>query len=236
MAPPYRPSARKRSTAAIRIQHAWRRRRKYKKYSSSKYSHLGGKYNRAQGGGIYSFKRVELTTAETVVTNPLVSVNPGFIGAAYSFQLSDVSDAATFPLLFDQYKLAGVSLQVLPYVNTYNAPSIQPQVIMSTDFDDANVPDSAEKMLNRKGTDLKPFSRRVTRYIKPKILSNIYKTALTNSYKPTTGFLDLTNPLGTSGDVPHYGIKLGFLAAPAQTITYILKRTYFLQFKEPVVR
>jgi len=219
----------RKSAAATRIQRAWRSR---KARTSTK------KLRSYTSGFMHNFKRVEVSTNQSITTNAITDPNPGFFGIGYQFQLDDVQDYTAFPNLFDSYKIAGVSFEIIPVRNSYSAPNVMPQIMIATDYDDAVAPVNMEKMLCRAGCRATSFSRKVNKYFAPRVSSNIYNPvpAVTNGFAPKRTWLDLTSPGGSSVTVPHYGIKLGFQADPGQNIQFHLKKTYYLKFKEPVVR
>lgn len=212
---------RSRASAASTIQKKWRSRktnRKLRSYTS---------------GNLHSFRRVEFKANQSITTD----VN-GFGALAYDFQLQDISDYLAFPALFDQYKLHAVSVELIPLNNTYPLPNVQPQIGSSTDFDDSTPPTSMEKLLCRTGSKMRPFHRKVSTYLRPKVASVIDNPlpATTYGFQPKYTWLDLTSPVGSTAMVPHYGYKIAFQASAFQEIVYHQKVTYYMKFKEPVVR
>lgn len=223
MAYPYKPSSRKRNTAASRIQRAWRRRPRKARATSIK-------LRKFTSGNYHNFHRTEWKANQAITCD---GVGLGAIGL--SFQLVDITDYLSFNPLFDAFKLRGVQVQVIPLVNVYNQDSTQvnlPQVVMAIDYDDSLAPSSVEKLLCRMGATMKPFSRAISKYVRPKLSGVVYSSGVAADYKQTKGWLDL--PAGN--DVPHYGLKIAFQGRPAQVIDYHIKFKYYLTFKEPIVR
>jgi len=222
---PFKPSSRKRASAAIRIQSAWRRRRRARKMratTSTVRSMLRG--NR------HNFRRAEWKSNESVTCDALT----GFAGVAYEFKLDQISDYLNFNPLFDAFKISAVAVDLIPLNNTYPLPSIQPQIAMAVDFDDATAPTAMEKLLNRKNAKLRPFHRKVTKYVKPKVSSLVYSSGVAQDYKQSSqpNWIDLPD----GANVSHYGVKVCFQGTPNQVINFHRRVTYYLTFKEPIVR
>ncbi len=215
------PISRQRS-AATRIQRAWRARRKPKATSRTVRSMLRG--NR------HNFHRAEWSSNNTVTCDALT----GFAGLAFEFKLDQISDYLNFNPLFDAFKISAVSVELIPLNNDYNLPNIQPQIAMAVDFDDATAPTGMEKLLNRKNAKLRPFNRKVTKYVRPKVSSLVYSSGVAQDYKQSSqpNWIDLPD----GANVSHYGVKVAFQGAQNQEIKYHQRIKYYLTFKEPIVR
>lgn len=218
---------RRRARAVTTIARAWRNR-KARRTRNPRAMRTAGQ--------TYSFKRVEMTTNDSVTTASIGSTNPGFVGLAFDFHLDQIQDMLAFPALFDSYKIQSVHLEIIPLRNSYGAPNAMPQVATCYDYDDSTLPVNMEKLLCRDGAYSTSFARKVSRFVKPKVASTIFSSALASGYHARTAWLDLSSPVGNSATIPHFGIKVGFLATPGQVISFHLKKTYHLLFKEPVVR
>lgn len=181
-------------------------------------------------GNLHNFKRVEFLSNQEITTDTLVQPNPGFAGLGFDFALRQITDHLNLTKIFDCYRILRVKIKITPVRNSFAAPNFMPQVCMARDFDDADAPVNAERMLCRSKSYLAPFSRSISMTIRPNISSEVYQTAVSSGYKQTTGWLDCVD-----ANVPHYGVKVGFVASPGQTITFHTQTEYTLGFKQPVV-
>lgn len=218
----YRGGTYPRSTAATMIQRSWRRRRGARK--STVVAMLRG--NR------HNFHRAEWYANESITTDL-----QGFAGLAYEFRLDQITDYLNFNPLFDAFKISAVSVELIPVANQY-APGVPvlslPQVACAVDFDDATAPIGVEKLLNRKNAKLRPFTSRISKYIRPKVSSLVYSAGVAQDYKQASqpNWIDLPDGVNVS----HYGIKFVFQAEAGQEIRYHRRVKYYLTFKEPIVR
>lgn len=195
------------------------------------------RYNRKQtaltrkfvSGNLHNFHRAEWQSNQTVTCDA-----NGFAGLGIEFRLDQISDYLSFQNLFDAFRISAVTLEIIPLNNDYNLPNIQPQVVMAVDRDDSNTPTSMEKLLCRKYAKLRPFNRKVTKYVKPNVASSVYSAGVAQDYKQSMqpNWLDLPD----GNNVAHYGVKVGFQATPLQDIDYHIRTKFYLQFKEPIVR
>jgi len=180
-----------------------------------------------KNGNLHNFKRVEFSTGLVATTDAT-----GFAGLSYEFSLDQITDYLNIAQLFDSFKILKVICKLTPYRNSFDAPNVMPQVVMGKDYDDSNAPTSAEKLLCRHGAFLSPFSKSQSISLRPKISGQVYSGGIASNYKQTKGWLDLP----ASASTPHYGVKCGFVASPLQQINFHLSHTYYLAFKQPVVR
>lgn len=183
---------------------------------------------RRLAGNLHNFKRVEYESNINVTTD---AVTGQYFGAQ-EFKLSDLSDYNCFTELFDTYRILGVNFQMIPITNAYTSASQLVQYILAADYDDASVPTSIEKMLNRAGSKLRQFTKPTSKYIKPAIATTVYDPGIVSSYgQKRNMWLD-----SQDANIPHFGIKWAFQGSPGQSITYQLKVTYYVQFKQPLQR
>lgn len=151
-------------------------------------------------------------------TSPsVVSIGDGTItqfNNNHVFTLGAVVNATEFQQLFDQYRIdkvvvtyqlvnnpdANNSLNSLTLVNQSNW---YPTVWSVADYDD-NAATNISEMKERIGVKnriLKP-NQKMKFVVKPKVLVQTYRTAVSSGYAPKSLFVDMTNQ-----DVPHYGLK-----------------------------
>lgn len=179
---------------------------------------------------VHMFKRTAYLGTVTASISALGVATP--VANAYSFQLNQLPSVGDFGNLFDQYKITGVKLTLTPALsegilsplnNTATALGYS-KVHSVIDYDDSQAPTSEDLLLeygSLKSTA--PFQTH-TRFIKPKVLHEIYRSAISTSYAPKSGtYLDMNNT-----DVPHYGLKVWISApnTPAGTAASIAYKVY----------
>jgi len=137
-----------------------------------------------------------------------VAYNPYL--AANTFTFNQLPNATEFGVLFDQYKITFIKLKfylsVDPGAQTA-ATAIYPRMWWAVDNDDSSGPASLNELREHGDvkTEILHPDRPVEVTIKPAVLSNVYRTAITSSYVPQWGqFVDMA-----AQDVPHYGLKYG---------------------------
>lgn len=187
---------------------------------------------------IHRFKRTAYLGTATASISALGVPTP--IQNAYTFSLNQLPNASEFGVLFDQYKITGVKLTFTPALNdgilsplNGTATALGYSRVHSViDYDDSTAPSSEDQMLeygSHKSTA--PFVTH-SRYIKPKVLHEIYRSGVATAYAPRSGtYLDMVN-----NDVPHYGIKV-WVSAPnttagtANSIAYKVYQTMYFTCK-----
>lgn len=212
-----------------------RRRPVNRKRKMPKRSRFGNKKLARQ---VHSFKRTAYLGTATATISAGGIATP--IANAHSFQLNQLPGVTEFSNLFDQYKITGAKITYTP---TASEGIINPAVNSSAalgysrvhsviDYDDSNAPASEDALLeygSHKSTA--PFQTH-SRFIKPKVLHEIYRSLATTAYAPKgSTYLDMTNV-----DVPHYGLKV-WVSAPntffgtANTISYKMYMTLYFTCK-----
>lgn len=187
---------------------------------------------------VHMFKRTAYLGTYTAQISAAGIATP--IATAHTFQLNQLPGVTDFTSLFDQYKITGVKLQYTP---TASEGIINPAANASAalgysrvhsviDYDDATAPPSEDALLeygSHKSTA--PFQTH-TRFIKPKMLQEVWNGAGGSAYAPKgSQYLDMTYT-----SVPHYGLKV-WVSAPntffgtANTISYKVYATYYFTCK-----
>lgn len=187
---------------------------------------------------VHVFKRTAYLGTITASISTLGVPSP--VANAYTFTLNQLSGVSDFTSLFDQYKITGAKLQLTPTLNLgQNSPFFGTSFTLGysrvhsvIDYDDNNAPASEDALLeygSHKSTA--PFQTH-SRYIKPKVLHEIYRSSVTTAYAPKSStYLDMNNT-----DVPHYGIKV-WISAPneplgtAGQISYKVYQTLYFTCK-----
>lgn len=187
---------------------------------------------------VHVFKRSAYLGTQTASISAVGGPTP--IAVSYAMALNQMPNFSEFTTLFDQYKITGAKLSFTPTVNmgVLNPAATQTAVLGYSkvhsiiDYDDAAVPVSEDSLLeygSLKSTA--PFATH-SRFIKPKVLHEIYRSALTTAYAPRAStYLDMSN-----ADVPHYGLKF-WVSAPnspigvANSISYKVYLTLYFTCK-----
>lgn len=134
--------------------------------------------------------------------------NPFLIAATFSFdQLPNYAD---FTSLFDRFKINFIKLYVYLKIDPSAqaaATAAYPKLYWTKDYDDSSAPATLNEMREHKTCKVKVLNpnRPVIITLRPAILSEVYRTAVTYSYSPKwKQWIDCATP-----NVPHYGLKIG---------------------------
>lgn len=163
-----------------------------------------GRLPRRINNDLHHFKRtVELTSIQCAVAS---NVSIDTLGAM-QFTLSQLPGVSEFTTLFDMYKINGIKLSFVPAQTgaDTNDPSkfmYMPDFWTVIDYDDANTP-TKNDMLQCTGLRMTRGNRTHSRYIKPAVSAEVYRSLTNSSYAPKwRQWLDMADT-----GVPHYGIK-----------------------------
>lgn len=182
-----------------------RRGRKYmKKRPVRGYKRGMNKISRA----IHSFKRtVNLGTALTQISNVGTTTN---YSNGFNFRLNQIPNYTEYQSLYDQYKMTGVSFKIMPkWTNPGNGSNSNTvagvgQIITVIDYDDSLSPLTRDELLEFQTAKVSSCNRQHVRYIKPKILGMVYRTATTQGLSVIPSkYLDMG-----LADLPHFGLKV----------------------------
>lgn len=143
------------------------------------------------------------------------------------FTLNALAQATTFQALYDQYQIKGVKCSLIPRGNVdgVSQPFSTPTFSI-IDYDGsfpATIPEMNEyqNVKMKRGTDVHK------RYLVPAILNELYSSPTSTAYGTRKNqWIDCANPA-----VPHYGLAFGVSPTPAQAISWDLKVTYYVAFK-----
>lgn len=162
-----------------------------------------------------------------------IQLTPGLVatGAAYTFTLSGLPSASDFTALYDQYMIKGVKISLIPKHSEVIASSsvTQGNVHSVIDYDDSNTPPDLDTLLQYQNYKSTRMNLTHTRYFKPKVLHEIYRSSVSTGYAPKSNtWLDIA-----ANTIPHYGIKFWFDALPlgSATLYYDVKCTMYLAMK-----
>lgn len=145
----------------------------------------------------------------------------------YSFSLADCQQYATFDALFDQYRLKKVVFKIVPLQNVVDALNVSTEGLASViDYDGSGPTTYTAATTYQTFKETQPM-RRHTRVLYPKMLRQVYQSALSTGYEVTTGrFLDTLQP-----DIPHYGVTVIFPGGTSTNQKWKVICKYYLEFK-----
>lgn len=203
---------------------------------------VGRKMMRRRGAirrQVHKFKRQAfLGTYTASNTSSGLSVVP--IQKAFSFQLTDLPNYTEFTNLFDQYKINGVALRIIPKTSVQiqggtsgtTAALGYGEVVTVIDYDTASAPGSKNELLEYGSVKVTKSNRVHTRFLRPKLLNTIWRNSLSSGYAAVPSqFIDEAYT-----DIPHYGIRW-WADAPASTgvadssMSYDVYATYYITCK-----
>lgn len=177
---------------------------------------------------IHYFKRTAYYSG-FIAGSTLVDVGGRLIG-----QLSQVPNFGEFTALFDQYKIMGMKFRFSPRANSSEVGTNQGLIKFMTAIDYDGVPAGTPApvmtdLLQYESLKVTSSNRDHVRYIKPRVASSVFNTALTSGYSARTAWLDCENT-----QVPHYGLSYVLQQLPAGTQSFDIQVTYYLAFKNVV--
>lgn len=204
----------------------------------------------------YKFKRMaktsvlyNTTTLGTITTNDntMVSLSAAPIaeiggvgyqfGAGMFFRASNVQTIADFTALYDQYRIAGVRVNIIPLSDSANAQNsgFLPTLYWARDDDDALAPAQESELRERQDVKVHRLNKPVSIYIKnPKAMVDVNQTTgLADPAMVKNGWINCASTL-----VQHNGLKMWFknvdLRAQPLTLTaFRIETTYYLEFRNP---
>lgn len=141
----------------------------------------------------------------------LAAINPTagtYTVVSFKFQLDDLPNYSEFTNLFDQYKISAVKLKFWPRFTGADvnppATAIGVSRLWSViDYDDSATLTNENQAMEYQNCKTHLSNRPFSLYLKPCVLSEVYRTTLTTGYAPTRKYrIDVAQP-----NVPFYGVK-----------------------------
>lgn len=156
--------------------------------------------------------------------------NSRFFGT--TFALSGVINAAEFSALFDQYKITGIKLNfylVRNLGNAANVVGIRPRMYIVTDYDTSTSPTSFDELREYSNCRVHQFddSKPFTYFIRPKILNEVYRTAVSTGTAPQRPPWVSTAHL----DLQHFGMRLGIENILDSDVSIVMEPTLYFGCK-----
>lgn len=161
-------------------------------------------------------------------------------GAAMQFRLENVQSATDFVALYDQYRIKGVKVTIVPLSDnsTSQSSGFLPTLYWARDYDSANVAPATEADL-RQRQDVKTMRLTGPRSIyisNPKCITDVEVQGagvMLASKVENAGWIDCSDT-----NVMHNGLKMWFKnvdlrVAPGTITAFRYELTYYLQFRNP---
>lgn len=143
------------------------------------------------------------------------------------FSLGALTQGTTFADLYDQYMIKGISAVLIPRGNVDGVSQPFSTPTWSILDYDGNFPTTIAGMNEYQNVRMKRGTSLHKRYLKPAVAPAVYNTLTTTAYAVKKNvWLDCAFP-----NVPHYGLAFGVDNTPAQAISFDLKVTYYVAFK-----
>lgn len=189
---------------------------------------------------VHSFKRVVPFGTLTASQSPAGGTIP--VRTAISFPLDLIPNVNEYKNLFDQYKINGISLKIIPKTSGQfqgaTSGVVNPvgygQVVTVIDYDDTVTPLTKDQLMEYGSVKYTSSQRIHKRYFKPKILTRAAINSTTDGNVVSKAqWIDTINT-----DVQHYGTKV-FIDPPAvnnigtdsSSMSYDVYACYYFQCK-----
>ncbi len=216
---------------ARRIQRAYRRY-KYKKTNM----------RRARTGvktGHLAVEQKVLSQAITLAAGP----HPTGIVEKIKFEISDIPQFSTYSALFDQYRLTGVKVTLLPTTNTNDQNNVGGTFIWSIDLDGDTTITTFDDILQCSNSHTSPWSSAggMTPYkkmfVRPRTRDALVRDICNNVPVLSTALGDSHQwiDLGDRGMTEHFGLNLGWFFGNAQlneNQELNMITTYYIKFRK----
>jgi len=203
---------------------------------------------------VYAYKRLAKSlviqnsvTASVITTNDTSQINLSAVqadtvgsmfGASMQFRLGNIQTPGDFQSLYDQYKITGVNVKIIPLSDSVTSQSsgFLPTLYWARDNDSAGTVPTTEASL-RERQDLKSMRLTGPRSIyvaSPKqIIDTTVQGGVTLNSLNATGWVDCNDQ-----NVMHNGLMMWFKnvdlrAQPNTTTAFRFEVTYYIKFRNP---
>jgi len=221
--------ANRRRFAARRIQGAYKRHR----YRS-----------RGKTGVKTGHLKVIQKVLSQSISLPNTAQPTGFV-QKLKFEIADIPQFNTYSALFDQYRLTGVKVTLLPTTNTNDTANVGGTFIWSIDLDGDTSITTFDDILQCSNSHTSPWSTAggMTPYKKMFVRPRT-RDALVRDIDPVTNVPVLSTALGDShqwidlgdrGTTEHFGINIGWYFGNAQLVNaqeLNMITTYYISFRK----
>jgi len=187
------------------------------------------------------------TVASVIATNDASQINLSAVsadtvgsmfGASMQFRLGNIQTPGDFQSLYDQYKITGVKVQIIPLSDSATSQSsgFLPSIYWARDNDSAGtVPTTEASLRERQDVKVLRLTGPRTIYIKnPKLITDVaVQGGVSLLSLNSTGWIDCNDQ-----NVMHNGLVMWFknvdLRAQPNTVTaFRFEATYYLKCRNP---
>lgn len=215
--------------SAYRIQKAWRARKAKNR-------------RRGRTGVKTGFLAVEQKVLSQDITLPAGPAPTGIVHKL-KFEIADIPQFSTYSALFDQYRLSGVKVTLLPTTNTNDQHNVGGSFIWSIDLDGDTTITTFDDILQCSNSHTSPWSSTggMTPYkkifVRPRTRDALVRDICNNVPVLSTALGDARQwiDLGDRGMTEHFGINLGWYFGNAQlneSQELNMITTYYIKFRK----
>ncbi len=220
-----------RHAGAGRIQRAYRR-----------YKYAKTNARRAKTGVKTGHLAVEQKVLSQAITLP-AGPQPTGIVEKLKFEISEIPQFSTYSALFDQYRLTGVKVTLLPTTNTNDTANVGGSFIWSIDLDGDTTITTFDDILQCSNSHTSPWSSTggMTPYkkmfVRPRTRDALVRDISNNVPVLSTALGDAGQwiDLGDRGTTEHFGINIGWFFGNAQLNApqeLNMITTYYIKFRK----
>lgn len=221
----------KRAVHAYRIQRAFRR-----------YKHKKRNLRRAKTSVRTGHLKVVQKVLSQDITLPSGPLPTGYV-KKLQFEISEIPQFATYSSLFDQYRLTGVKVTLLPTTNTNDTANVGGTFIYSVDLDGDTTITTFDDILQCSNSHTSPWSSTggMTPYkklfVRPRTRDALVRDICNNVPVLSTALGDPHQwiDLGDRGMTEHFGLICGWFFGNAQLNApqeLNMITTYYIEFRK----
>jgi len=220
--------------SARKIQRAWRRKRPW--------IHRRRNKRRARTGVKTGHLSVEQKVLSQDITLPSGPLPTGYV-QKLKFEIAEIPQFSTYSALFDQYRLTGVKVTLLPTTNTNDTANVGGSFIWSIDLDGDTTITTFDDILQCSNSHTSPWSSTggMTPYkkifVRPRTRDALVRDICNNVPVLSTALGDAGQwiDLGDRGMTEHFGINIGWYFGNAQLNApqeLNMITTYYIKFRK----
>ncbi len=223
---------------------SWRsnRRRNAARRIQGAYRHVRRNRRRARTGvktGHLAVEQKVLSQSITLAAGP----QPTGIVEKIKFEISEIPQFSTYSALFDQYRLTGVKVTLLPTTNTNDTANVGGTFIWSIDLDGDTTITTFDDILQCSNSHTSPWSSTggmtpyKKMYVRPRTRDALVRDICNNVPVLSTALGDAAQwiDLGDRGMTEHFGLNLGWFFGNAQLNApqeLNMITTYYIKFRK----
>lgn len=202
------------------------------------------------GQTVYAFKRLgqtlilqNSTTAGTITTNnsALISLGTAIgdtigsqFGAGMNFRLANVENSSDFTALYDQYKIKGVAIKIIPLSDsaTANSSGFLPTLYWRRDGDDSAAPANESEVRQSQDTKTMRLTGPRSIYIPyPKVNNEVQLSGALTGYAPANRWVDCADTTAIHNGLKFWMKNVDLRAQPTTTTAFRIEVVYYMLFR-----